>query len=212
MSTISSVHTFESFDSKSSKALDGQRLLKVLYKEVSGRVSVCASVPLIGTINEHDDISALMPHIINMLQDAQDKIARSAYEAGATAITDTELSVVACINWLDEDSQGGRLTKQAVESWFDSTLLGVLVLAVSDKLGVGDTATPAQEEHVLGVMKMYRDKFSALAGGKTSYTTDVAEKLIQCLSFVADGDSLKSRFMARLEKMKKEQNTLLDLL
>ncbi len=50
----------------------------------------------------------------------------------------------------------------------------------------------------------FKDKVSALAGGKTMYEVKVAESLKKAVSLVEDGDVLKARFIVRLNKMIEE--------
>lgn len=209
MSTISNIHSIVAFDSKSSKAYENQRLAKVIYKTsrttgVKEKNSVCVSVPKL----ELTDEEALMfkPYLIQYLEGVQDSIIRAKYEEGKTSIHSSDISSHAMLDWLEEDSKGGRLTKEYITGWFNNSLADSLTVAIADKLGVSDTPSEMETKKIEQMVNVYRDKFASLAGGKTSFAVDIATKLQKALEFAEADDVLAARFNARLEKMK-EQNS-----
>lgn len=206
MSVISNVHQVVNYDAKKSVAYTGQRLSKVTYKtdKESGikKDSKCVSLPLVTSNDVQDSIHIIMPAIISYLQDCQDKIVRSKVDTGATDIFDTDINMSAIAEFMAEESTGGRLTKEYVSEWFKNTIEDNLMLALADKLGVGETPSQQQVDHINAAIGIYKDKISGLAGGKTSYPAEIADKLLKALSFAPDGDEIAGKFVVRLEKMK----------
>lgn len=208
MSTLSNTHTIEKFDSATSKALTGQRLAKVTYKQTTtmtrkgivARQSACASIPPVA-MPSSEQIAQMKAHILAMLEDAQNGILAARYEAGATSISDEELTIAACIAQLDAEAAGDRLSKEAVVAWFNESLQDVLTVALADKLGVSDTPSEAEAVKLSQMITIYRDSFAGLAGGKTKYSPEKATKLLKVLEFADDSDRLADKFSARLTKM-----------
>lgn len=206
MSIVSNTHDVVNYDPKKSSAFTGQRLAKITYKtdKESGtkKDSKCVSIPMVASEAITASIDKLMPHLVTYMQDVQDKIIRGLVDSGKETVHDDEISVAACIEFLDSESTGGRLTKEMISSWFDSTLADKLTVAFADKLGVSDTPTADDEAKITAAITQYKDKFSSLAGGKTSYSPEIADRLQKALSFAPDGDELAGKFSVRLEKMK----------
>ena len=213
MSAISNVHSIVAFDSKISKAFENQRLAKVIYKTsrttgIKEKESVCVSVPKL----ELTDEEALLfkPYLVAYLEGVQDSIIRAKYEEGAVSIHNNDIGIHSMLDFLEEDSKGGRLTKEYITEWFNTSLADMLTVAIADKLGVSDTPSETEAKKIEQMVNVYRDKFASLAGGKTMFAADIATKLQKALELVDSEDTMAVRFNARLEKMK-EQNTV-DLL
>jgi len=212
MSNVSIAHTVTKFDAKKSQALTGQRLAKCRYKTTAKQVakypSICVSVPFIDTAVITDaEKNALMPHIRMMLETAQDGIIRSLYESSdgtLSQVTDSDLSVTACIAYLEAESEGSRLTKEFIESWFDSAVSEYVSALIVEKLGYGigtdDVLTQEQELTVSRHVNGYKGMYSALAGGKTMYQPNQINSLKRVLELV-DTDDVSTKLVARLDKM-----------
>ena len=209
MSNVSIAHTVTKFDAKNSQALTGQRLAKCRYKTTVKQSakfpSVCVSVPYIDTTTI--DATAMMllkPHIQAMLENAQDGIIRSLYESSDGAlsqVTDSDLSISACIAFMNAENEGSRLTKEFIESWFDSSVRDYVYALVSEKLGYGtDDLTMEQDLTVCKHVNGYRGMYSALAGGKTMYQPNQIASLKRVLDIV-DTDDTQVKLLSRLNKM-----------
>ena len=128
MSNVSTRHAVVSYTAGESKSFTGQRLMVARYKQTEAMTkrgetapaAVCASVPFIAPDEITANITALLPHICNMLEAAQDGILRSMYEGSAYAlgdVTDDDISVQACIGFLEAASTGsGKLSGEAIKA------------------------------------------------------------------------------------------------
>ena len=210
MSNVSIAQTVTKFDAKLSQALTGQRLAKCRYKTTAKQSakypSVCVSVPYISadSIDNTVVISKLIPHIRTMLESAQDGIIRSLYESSDGAlsqVTDNDLSIESCISFLEAENEGSRLTKEFIESWFDSSVKDYVYTLITEKLGYGsDDLTMEQDMTVCKHVNGYRGMYSALAGGKTMYQPNQINSLKRVLDIV-DTDDTQVKLLARLNKM-----------
>lgn len=214
-------HSVVSYDPKSSKAFSGQRLSKVTYKTVTNkedplygikRESKCVSLPVFAPAEIVAQAAALAPYVVEYLQGVQDKIVRERIDAGALNISMDEISIAGCIEYLDSNSESGRLTKESVAAWFVDTIAEPLAITLADRLGVSATPTDAESNKILAVVEAFKGKVAALAGGKTAYEPKVCTSLISALGLAPSGDVLATRFTARLNKMIEESKANEDLL
>jgi hypothetical protein len=96
MSNVSNRHAVVPFVAGTSKPLSDQRLCKAGFKltekmKKEGKKalpSVCASVPALDTGAVSVMVAELMPHIVAMLEKAQDEILRAKYEAAGGVCTE----------------------------------------------------------------------------------------------------------------------------
>lgn len=217
MSNFSTAHNVVPFVAGKSEALTGQRLAKVGYKSTTKNPakfpSVCASVPMIPAELIQENMARLIPAVRTMLENAQDGILRSLYESSdgtLSQVTDGDLSVEACINFLEAESQGSRLTKEYLAAWFDSQVKENLYVVFAEKLGFIDPTDEApevtedQDAVILRHLNGYRDLFGSLAGGKTVLQEKQIEGLNKALDLAAVEDETAGKLRARLAAMKQK--------
>lgn len=225
MSIIDSVgNSVVKFDSKTSKAFSGQRLSKVLYKKITDkenpmfgiqRDSMCVSVPMIAGHEVEKNIKVLIPHVVEFLQGVQDKVIKELVESGQKSIMNVDIGIDKLVDWLESNNESGRITKEVVGDWFDKNVSDTLAVVLAEKLGVSEVPSQAESDQIMKAVGVFRDKVSGLAGGKTMYEIKVAESLKKVINFAEDGDVLKARFVARLDKIieeGKKEVSMIDLL
>lgn len=201
----------------STVALSGQRLSCIRYKGTAAKVdasgvivkpavpalpSRACSVPVISDVAIRGNLDRLMPHVVAMIYKVQDDIIRERIAGKAVHVTNAEISVESCCNWLEEVENGGRMTKVGLQSWFDATLVESLTVRLADKMGISDTPTAAEVSKVDALVAEYKDKISALAGGKTSYSPKLAKSLIAAVELVPSDDDIGVKLTAKLVKMR----------
>lgn len=129
MSNVSNVHTFEALD-KDSKPLTGQRLIRLIaksdregkYKSENLTSSMCVSVPYVREEDVIEVIDKLIPHVIALVQDTQDKLAREfRIQHGRNELPQSAIGMDAVIAYLSESAAGDRVTKEYLQEWFISS-------------------------------------------------------------------------------------------
>src|SRR5574337_11816 len=120
--SIGTSHVFNPL-TKDSKALDGQRLVRLIAKGKNKSEnldkSLCVSVPQVTIEQVTEYIDALMPYVVGMVADTQDKIIREyRIESGAAEIHEALFDVPHCVAWLAENATGERLTGDMLREWF----------------------------------------------------------------------------------------------
>lgn len=216
MSTISNRHSVVPFVSGKSVPFENQRLCKVTYKARKGTAqkfpNVCVSVPTLQGVELSDaQMDRLIPHLVSMMENAQDGIVRSLYEStdgSLTSVSDEEISVDQIISYLETEAAGGRLTKELIEQWFTSAAQTNCAELVATKLGT-EVDNPKVAQHV----NAYRAVFSSLAGGKTLLSTAQIRGCKIVLESLEELDDVGTKLMARLTSMEtpKKIEELLEL-
>jgi hypothetical protein len=213
MSNISNVHTITAFDSKTSKAHDGQRLAKIGYKQTAAMTkdkitalpSVCVSVPPVTPDLVTPFLQSLMPYVVELVHGAQDGIIRKLNDDSAGSllqITDADISMDAVLQHLAAEAAGERITKDKVIAWVeDSSMADVLRLRFAELLGVGENPTAEQAAKVELQVSGYKQMFGSLSSGKTYLAPAEARKLVRALELAQVDDALSRRFAGRLQEM-----------
>lgn len=205
MSNISNRHSVVPFVAGKTVPLSNQRLAKVGYKSTKNQKAkfpnVAVSVPsLEGTEFTDVQMERMVPFIMNLLENAQDGIIRSLYESSNGAlqsVSDEEISIDSCLAFMESESNGGRLTKEAIESWFDSELRDNLSITIAEKIGTDDLDSPVIGKH----LNAYRELISSLAGGKTFLVPTQIKGCKVALELCKNEDEMFKKLMARLTKM-----------
>jgi len=218
MSNAFNRHSVVPFVSGETKPMSGQRLAKVGYKTTKQTPakfpSIAVSVPYLLPAELEDNFRALLPHIGTMLENAQDGIIRSRYEAAGgnlDTVSDADIDVRSCIAYLASEAEGDRLTKVTLESWFDSAAAETVFVLMAEKLGFTATdPSPAQSVRIAQSVSAYRAVISSLAGGKTMLEPKVIGNLRTMLDVIST-DEITIRLDARLSAMEKKHAELLNM-
>lgn len=204
MSNISNRHNVNPFVAGKSQPLTGQRLAKVGYKTTKKQAakfpSVCVSVPKLEDAQIIPELERMIPYVRTMLENAQDGIIRSLYESSngnLSSVADSELDVSACIAFMDAESNGGRLTKEFLASWFDANIADNLTVAVAEKLGTENV----EDARIVKTVKAYKDMITALSGGATFYQPEQVKSLQKAISLSSEDDDTAHKLTKRLDSM-----------
>lgn len=216
--SISNRHPLNAFVSGKSEPMAGQRLAKIGYKSSKTAParfpSVCASVPMIDRAEVDGKLERLLPHVIRMLEDVQDSVIRSLYESSdgsLSAVSDADISVDACLGFLEAQKNGGRISGELIAAWFNAHLSDALTIVVAEKLGF-DLSTPEQEDTVSKNVNAYRDLLMSISGSKTRLNTAQISGVRKVLSFGSDLGEIGEYVEARLKVMEGKGMDLIDLL
>ncbi len=209
MSNVSNVHDVIPFVAGKSAALSGQRLAKVGYKSTAKNPakfpSVAVSVPFLSDDSLRENVDSLLPYIKGMVEKTQDDLIRSLYESkdGTLKIVqDHEISVQACIAYLESEAAGDRIKKEHIESWFDRVCAENVFTLIAEKLGYsGDELTAEQTATVDKHVKVYREILSMLAGGRTILTPVQIKSCKTVIDVSEDDSGIGTKLMQRLTAM-----------
>lgn len=219
MSIVSNVHTVVPFVAGKTQPFQNQRLAKIGYKPRGKNparfASVAVSVPQIASQDIETNINRLLPYVGTLCESAQDGIIRGLYESSGgnlSSVLDSDISIEAVIGYLEAEALGSRLTKEKIESWFDSELADAITVLIGEKLGFTDPNSE-QEKTIAKHVRIYRDVLAMLAGGKTFLDVKQIKGCKTALSLVSDdSDDIAVKLRNRLSAMEnKPIEELLDI-
>ena len=209
MSNVSTAHDVIPFVAGKTAPLTNQRLAKVGYKTTAKNpakfASVAVSVPFISQESITENMDALIPYVRNMLEATQDSVIRSLYENASgklSVVTDSDISIQACISYLESEAAGDRLKKEHIESWFDRVCKENCFTLIAEKLGyTNDVLTEEQVKTVDKHVKVYRDILSMLAGGRTILTPVQIKSCKTVIEVSEDDSGIGEKLVSRLNAM-----------
>lgn len=198
--------------------LEGTRIVKCLYQvsPKTGKKLQENSYVRIGTNHLTEElivsrIAELSPYVLGWLQELESGRIKEFHKKGMLKVYNDLLSLDLLIEELEKKEIGSRLNKEMVEAWFDSALATTLLSMFCDKLQLDiDSLEPAAEEKLAKILGAYKAKFASLASPKTYLKEEDCTSMQQVIEACeAENSLIGSRFIARLEKMKEKEDTLL---
>lgn len=186
MSVVSNIHTITPL-TKDSKALSGQRLVRMIAKKTkSGEYespnligSHCVSIPQVDENAVMDAIDKLFPHVLSMIRDTQDKMIREyRVSTGRNEIQDSDISVAKCVEWLDNNATSDRFTTEYLQEWFMSDYAEHAHAFIRKAIdGCSDDVLNAKTN-------VLRDMFAGYASGRYSPVIPMCKAMIRFTEYV----------------------------
>lgn len=201
MSIVSNVHQFAPL-TKDSKALSGQRLVRLIakankdgsYPSPHLTKSLCVSVPVVGQDDVVSVIDQLIPHVIGMVKDAQDSIIREwRIEYGREEIPESEFSINQVVAYLDENAAGDRVSSEYLQEWFTDLYATIAAEWISAQLKVDSSAAVVAQK-----VTVLRDMFAGFSSPKYSPPIPKLKAMIRFCQVA--GDSADSRLSGYHDK------------
>lgn len=206
MSAISNTHNIKEYVIGVTKPFIGQRLSKVTYKidKTTGIKpdSVCVSVSAVQDNDIADKIEQFIPHIKALVERTQDLIIRNLHESKASVVSDNDINMNAVLEYLNEESSGGRVTKKDASEWFDSVLSDPLAVALATKLGVSTEPSKEDSDKIERLVSEFKNNISALTAGNVKYDPPVCDVLSKALALAPEEDVMRIKFEKRLDNMR----------
>lgn len=120
--SIGTSHVFNPLTPKS-KALPDQRLVRLIVKGKNRsenlQESLCVSVPITGQADVVEHIDSLLPYVVGMVHDAQDKIIREyRINTGAHDVHEDQFNMDKVLAYLADNATGERLSGAMLREWF----------------------------------------------------------------------------------------------
>lgn len=201
MSNISNVHQFSQLN-KDSKALAGQRLVRLIAKaDKNGKYpsenlteSLCVSIPHVSQDAVAEVIDKLLPHVVGLVKDAQDKIIREwRIEHGRNEIPEDVFSVEQVVAWLDANAAGDRVSMEYLQEWFAEEYAAIAGQWIADQLQVATTSEVVQQK-----VNVIRDMFAGWSSPR--YNPNIPQLKAMLRFGAVLGDSMDGRMAGYLER------------
>lgn len=218
------IHDVATYNPKTSKPLDGQRLAVITWKtdRVSGIKpdSQCVSIPRLQDSPAELDslLLAVRPWIIRQIEQVQNNLIRD--QLPTSQVSQESISfekIKAAILELGSRS-AASYSDDEIKEFFAEELHPSLTIAFASKMGISSSEVPtaAQETKILQLSAAFRDSFVSLAKTKIPPVPAKLEQLEKALSLLpSDCDNEIASFLAaRIAKFKAapSESMLLDAL
>lgn len=209
-------HSFVTLD-KNTAPLHGQRLVRLIAKSARGTNkpsnpnlahSLAVSIPPVTMDEVVSHIDKLIPHVIGMVQDTQDKIIREyRIESGNDSVNQSLIDINAVIEYLDASSSGERVSKEYLQDWFISEYEDIAKQWINTIAG-GSLSELVIEQKT----NLMRDMIAGWASPKYSPNIPSLKAQIRFMSHCVDIDASDMRMNGFLNKantmLEKKENEL----
>lgn len=204
MSIVSNIHQFAPLD-KDSKPLDGQRLVRIIakknregeYQSEHLQGSLCVSVPWVDQDAVVSVIDKLMPHVMGMVRDTQDKIIREfRIEHGRNEVPGHIFDMNAVVAYLDADAAGDRVTSEYLQEWFMDSYAQI----ASDWIKVAIDG--AAQSVIDAKVNVLRDMFAMWASPRANPNIPQLKAMIRFGAYIGDAaDGRMSGYIGKAQVM-----------
>lgn len=208
---------------KNSKALDQQRLIRVIakknkegnYESEHLKESKCISVPVIQGEFSESQLKALQPHIVGILMNAQDEIVRELIvQGGITSVHDNQISIAECIKYLDDSAKGNRITSEYMTKWFADTYFDPAAEFICElcKFDPKEIST-AQETVITQKINTLASMFAGFASPKYSPDIPKCKAMLKFAEYLGEEnwDDRMKALKEKVEKIKTEKEKELSM-
>lgn len=222
MSNVSNRHSFVKLE-KNSKPLSGQRLVRLIAKQSKDgsyaspnlTQSLCVSVPPVSLDDIQANIDALVPHLVSMVEEAQNELIREyRITNGHESIDESEFGIAKCIEFLDSSAKGSRLTTEYLQAWFVETYNDAAVeyIATALKLNV-DELSEADAKQVGDKANVLRDMFAGFASARYSPDIPRCKAMMKFGEFLGEGnaDARMMQYLGKAAKIRAEKEKELSM-
>ena len=213
-----SLGSFKPYDSQLPIAdISGTRIVKCLYQKstttgLKVKENHYTRIPTKHLTEQHivNRISELSNYVLSYLQDEEDKQIKDLHKRGGLKVYTETLSMDKIIEALEMASVSNRLTKEVIEAWFKSDVEDNLAVLFAAKMGITEESSDDDVNKLNLVINAYKLKYASLAGGKTFIKETDCNAMIKVITDCEAQDSiLGSRFIVKLENMKKKEDEVL---
>lgn len=202
---------------KNTKPFTGQRIARVIAKaDKEGKYSehltesLAVSIPVLAVSDLSEHLSSLMPHLLGLVHDTQDKIiSELRKQDGRSEISDDDISVKSVIEYLDSSVGGSRVTSEYLQEWFKETYsvqAAEFIIVMCKWSETLETLTVEQQGVVEQKINVLSGMFAGFASGKFKPQIPQCKAMVKFAEFVADSaDARLISFAERAARIQKER-------
>lgn len=189
---------------KKAKLASGNRWCKLIKKGDNSKLpeSLAVEVPALGSIASYMQQPVIADAVAEFIASLQDAYIKSRAVAGATGIQYSELNAVKLAEFVatSEDSgRVGQLSSERITAWFEAEARDLLLVALSERLGITETATEQEIKRLEQIANQTRDNLAKLASKKpVHFDNRVRAALEWALDVTSSGDNMTLRLKDKL--------------
>lgn len=201
----------------SMKANEGFRLAVIRWKSMSDKPKLSPDrCVMVRKLHLTIEPSCLQTAFQQAFEDIQDAFIRECIESdirngkAPQPIAQSQLSASSIAEWNSQKSSGERLTKDAIEAWYQQDLHELLVIALAESKGFNEDNPPSDQ--VLAdcevSAKKHRDLLSKLASPTFTIGNPVVMKQLQNAVALSSDTTVGAKLATRLANIAKAQNEM----
>lgn len=191
MDTINTATMIESYPVKKLEEFKGVSLEagQFLARKIEKGTGKDSTGVIIPAVTQSQFVMALeddsiLGAAVEWYQSQVENAVKARIAVGATTIILEDMSISAVSAYLDQVAVSeGRVSKEKIAAWFDSTVAANLSAALVAKFGEAMTPEKLQQN-----LKSYRDVFSLLAKKEYSFNEKQVINLNKCLDLLPDSN------------------------
>ena len=206
MSVISNIHTAVVYEPKSTRPMDGQRLVVTIAKKDKDgnygehlQQTMATSIPALRA-NEINWTSALVQDAcLDYFRSVQNSIVSDKLKSGKREIRTEDLSQAAIIDYINSDTIGDKWDASRIAAWFTDYLAEYVGVALIEK-GMADDKVEAS-------LKAYEALISQTLGTKGVIGKQKAVAIKKAFDLVPTEavDGTLAKFKVRIDKVLEEK-------
>ncbi len=169
----------------------GARFVTLKANKDVGRAAKGVEVPaldvaaVIVRINEEPQLQSM---VTGLLENFQTKLIQASIANGVSTIYQHDISIDALLVAFElEGLSEGRISKDKIAAWFDTSISEALTVKLADKLGISNTPTEQETAKLASLLDVYRGNFGKLAAREVMLEDSDKSKLQAVLAFADDG-------------------------
>jgi len=126
------------------------------------------------------------------------EVVKSKMTAGKHSIVAADFSMEEIEKYLaEQEVREGRISKEKIGAWFDSTLVAGLNAAFAERLGTQYTEAVQKD-----VIESYRKQFQKLSGKELLLETEVKGSLLKACTIAPEGSAIRSYCEGKIKEAK----------
>ena len=203
--SLGSAVSFQLADIKSRKPSTGHYFARFVAMGINKTLaeSLAVELPLLGisSINEalkHESLVAVLQEALQRVAEAK---VRKQLQEGSSLIQYSDLTVAQLATFAVENNVGiGQLSEDAIATWFTDSMLDMLLVALADKIGVSENATPGDLVKLEQIAEHAKGSFKKLASKKPVVFNDRDKAALNWMLDTApmDDDTFAARLRGKL--------------
>lgn len=159
-----------------------------------------------------ENVARLAPYVQGFISDTISTMVKEKHKKGETSVYAESVSLDNVLAYLDAQAESGRLSREAIASWFDASMSDALTAKAITAIGADEeTITDEQAAKVIAIVNGYKERYSSLASPATVVAIDTAQKLVKLVEEIAVDTRIGKQILSRLAPKEVKTAELFDL-
>lgn len=217
------IYTTSIYTDSSRAANNDHRLVVIGWKTPQKEVgnasyrkppTICLSVPKITISVTPEVLATAMQEAFYDMQNAllRDLVSnKPAEQRVGLSFSDSDFDAAAVKAFMAGSATAGRLSKEKIESWFDSSVTDPLTLLLANRMALSNTPSSEELARLNKAIEQRKLLLTKIAGPGVPFNSDITKQLLKSIEPVEDS-LIKQQVAAKLNSYVAQATNLEDLL